>query len=154
MISPELLRRFPFFAHLTEEQLASLAMIGEEVEYPAGQIIVEECEVTDALYLLTEGTADIYFTIQDDKTNTVRHFVVGEITTGDPFGISALIEPYEHSSSVRAQTACKAIKLDAVQLRELVDQDPTLAKVLLKQIVKAALDRLNNTRVQLAAAWA
>lgn len=154
MISPELLRRFPFFANLTEQQLASLAMIGEEVEFPAGQLVVEECQETDALYLLTEGTADIFFTIHDDKTNTTRHFTVGEITAGDPFGISALLEPYEHSSSVKAQTDCRAIKLDAVQLRELVEQDPALAKVLLKQIVKAALDRLNNTRIQLAAAWA
>ncbi len=154
MISPELLRRFPFFAHLSEGQLSSLAMIAEEVEFPAGKTIVEECQETDALYLITEGTADIFFTIQDDKTNTIRHFTVGEITTGEPFGISALIEPYQHSSSVKAQTNCKTIKLDAVQLRELVDQDSTLAKVLLKQIVKAALDRLNNTRIQLAAAWA
>ncbi|GAB4473435.1 MAG: hypothetical protein Kow0088_08750 [Anaerolineales bacterium] len=129
-------------------------MIGEEVEFPANQIIAEECAETDGLYLLTEGTADIFFTIQDDKTNTIRHFVVGEITTGDPFGISALIEPYQHSSSVKAQTVCKAIKLEAAQLRELVDKDSTLATVLLKQIVKAALDRLNNTRIQLAAAWA
>ncbi len=154
MISPELLRRFPFFANLSESQLSSLAMIAEEVEFTAGTTIVEECQETDALYLITEGTADIFFTIQDDKTNTIRHFTVGEITIGDPFGISALIEPYQHSSSVKAQTNCKAIKLDAVQLRELVEQDLTLATVLLKQIVKAALDRLNNTRIQLAAAWA
>ncbi len=37
MISPELLRRYPFFGTLSEEQLRQIAMIAEEQTYEAGQ---------------------------------------------------------------------------------------------------------------------
>ena len=35
MISPELLRRYPFFAELTHEQLVALAMTADEFEFAA-----------------------------------------------------------------------------------------------------------------------
>ncbi|MGB9672604.1 MAG: Crp/Fnr family transcriptional regulator [Anaerolineales bacterium] len=154
MISPETLRRFPFFASLDDDQIKQLAMIGEEVEFAKDQLAAEEGQPADALFVLTEGSADLYFTIQDDKTNTKKQFLVGEITTGDPFGITALLEPYKHLSSVRCTSPSKAICLKGPQLRELTEKDPLLAKNLLKHIALAALERLDHTRVQLAAAWA
>lgn len=154
MISPELLKRYPFFASLSEDQLKSLAMIGEELEFEKEKTIVKEGSPADALYLIIEGSADLFFDINDEKTNTHRQFLVGEITTGDPFGITALLEPYTHISSVRTATPCKVVKLPANPLRELVENDPQFAMVLIKNIALAALERLNNTRIQLAAAWA
>ncbi|MGB9668908.1 MAG: Crp/Fnr family transcriptional regulator [Anaerolineales bacterium] len=154
MISPETLKRFPFFASLNDEQLKQIAMIGDEVEFNKEQLVAVEGQPADALYVLTEGSADLYFTIQDDKTNTKREFLVGEITAGDPFGITALLEPYKHLSSVRCTSACKAICINAPKLRELAENDPTLATIMLKHIALAALERLDHTRVQLAAAWA
>ncbi len=154
MISPELLRRFPFYSSLSDDQLKSLAMIGEEVEFEKDQTIVHEGHLADALYLMTEGSADVFFTINDEKTNTKRQFIVGEITVGDPFGITAVIEPFQHLSSVRTSSKCKALKIPALQLRELTANDPQFSMVIMKNIAKAALERLNNTRIQLAAAWA
>lgn len=154
MISPELLRRYPFFSSLSDDQLKSLAMIGEEVEFNKDLTIVHEGENADALYLLIDGNADLFFTIKDEKTNSQKQFLVGEITVGDPFGITAVIEPYLHLSSVRTSTQCKAIKIPALQLRELTANDPQFSMVIMKNIAKAALERLNNTRIQLAAAWA
>ena len=154
MISPETLKRFPFFASLNEEQIKQLAMIGEEVEFNKDQLVVEECQPANTLYVLMEGSADLYFTVQDDKTNTRKQFFVGEITSGDPFGITVLLEPYQHFSTVRCTSPCKAIALDGIKLREMADDDPVLAKNILKHIALAAMERLNNTRIQLAAAWA
>lgn len=153
MISPEALKRYPFFATLNEEQLKQIAMIGEEVEFNKDQLAAREGQPADALYVLTEGSADLYFTIQDEKTNTKREFLVGEITAGDPFGITALLEPYKHLSSVRCTTACKAICINGPKLRDLAANDPLLATIMLKHIALAALERLDHTRVQLAAAW-
>jgi len=42
MVSPELIRRYPFFGGLTESQLAGIAMIAEEVSFPKGAVIFEE----------------------------------------------------------------------------------------------------------------
>ena len=42
MISPEQLRRYPFFGGLMAEELASIAMIAEEVSYPDGAAIFRD----------------------------------------------------------------------------------------------------------------
>ena len=44
MVSPELLRRFPFFAGLSEEQINQIAMISEEERYEADEYLFQEGE--------------------------------------------------------------------------------------------------------------
>ncbi|MBC7337778.1 MAG: cyclic nucleotide-binding domain-containing protein, partial [Clostridia bacterium] len=36
MVSPEMLRRYPYFAKISEESLKEIAMMAEERSYPAG----------------------------------------------------------------------------------------------------------------------
>ena len=42
MISIELLRRYPFFSMLTDDQLKAIAMIAEEKTYPKETLLVKE----------------------------------------------------------------------------------------------------------------
>jgi hypothetical protein len=42
MISPELLRRYPFFGLLTEAQLKAIAMIAQETNFTDGTQIFKE----------------------------------------------------------------------------------------------------------------
>jgi CRP-like cAMP-binding protein len=155
MISPELLRRYPFFAFLDEAQLRAVAMLSEEIEVEDGAPVIEYGKPADALCLLVEGSLDLYYVVADREDPELnKEFFLSEFSAGDVLGISALIEPYVYSASVRASTASRLVKMDGIGLRALCEVDARMAVGLMKSIAKAAMERLNDTRVQLAAARA
>ncbi len=61
MISIELLRRYPFFALLTDDQLKAIAMIAEEKTYPKDTLLVKENTHATKLILLLEGDVDLIY---------------------------------------------------------------------------------------------
>jgi CRP-like cAMP-binding protein len=155
MISPELLRRFPFFAGFNDNQLKSLAMIAEENNVLAHATIFEEGKKAENFFILISGSVDL--SIKSEEVNTpgsMREFAVGEINPGEVFGINALLEPYKHGFTERAAQDCKLIEFDGLALRTLMEEDKDLAYQLMLQISRTLIDRLYSTRIQLAAAWA
>jgi CRP/FNR family transcriptional regulator, cyclic AMP receptor protein len=155
MVSPELLRRYPFFAFLDETQLRAVAMLSEEIEVEDGALVFDTDKPADALCLLTEGSLELYYAVVDHEDPDLRkEFFLSEFSPGDIFGISALIEPYMYTASVRASTASRVVKIDGVGLRALCEVDLKLAAGFVKATAKTAMERLNVTRVQLAAARA
>ena len=61
MISPELLKRYPLFGSLSDEHLKSLASIAEEQSWEAGETIFEIGLPAENLYLLMEGSVDLFY---------------------------------------------------------------------------------------------
>jgi len=152
MLSPELLRRYPFFGQLTEAQLKDIAMIAEEINLAKGAEIYQEGSKADRLYLLMQGSVDLYFTAEaeGDKDFT-KEFLVGEINPGDIFGVSALIDPYKHTATAKADQNIQIISIDAVAFRSLLGQDIKISSVIMHQVAKECAERLRLTRIQLAA---
>ena len=155
MISPELLRRYPFFAFLDETQLRAVAMLSEEIEVENGALVFDSGKPAEALCLLTEGSLDLYYVVADrEDPELKKEFFLSEFSPGDVFGISALIEPYLYTASVCASAPSRVVKMDGTGLRALCEVDPRMAAGFMKATAKTAMERLNDTRVQLAAARA
>ena len=155
MISPELLKKYAFFGFLSEAQLRDVAMISEEEFFDAGTNILEADAPVNALYLLMSGHLDLYSVSQDKHDAKLRkEFLVGEVSPGEPFGISALTDPYTSIALVRADTACTVITVNAAGVRSLCEKDHALGYALTRQIARYALERLAYTQAQLAAARA
>jgi CRP/FNR family transcriptional regulator, cyclic AMP receptor protein len=152
MISPEVLRRYPFFAFLDETQLRAVAMLSEEIEVEDDALVFDSGRPAEALCLLTEGSLDMYYVVVDrEDPELKKEFFLSEFSAGDVFGISALIEPYLYTGSARASAASRVVKMDGAGLRALCEVDPRMAAGLMKAVAKTAMERLNDTRVQLAA---
>ncbi len=152
MISPEILRRYPFFSFLTDAQRKALAMIAEEAACEAGAVIFEEGDPASDLYLLLDGSVDLYFTPHVTSGHqSPGEILIGEINPGEPFGISALIEPHILNATARAAKPGKILKINGPALRALCEVDCALGYALMRQVAKAALERLHFTRIQLAA---
>ena len=155
MISPELLRRYPFFGLLTEAQLKAIAMIAEETSFEGKTIIFKEDKRADRMFLLIQGSVVLYYTVDTEGLlDFNKEFLVGEINPGDVFGISALLEPFKYSASAKADQNIRVISIDAVALRSLLEEDPKMSCVIMHQVAKEYADRLHLTRIQLAAARA
>jgi CRP-like cAMP-binding protein len=150
MISPELLRRYPFFTSLNDDQLKAIAMISEERIYPKGSVLIKENTPAAKLVLLLEGDVDLIFS--GGGEGAVVNALVGSIAPGEVYGVSALIEPFTFISSAKATVQVKVVEVDGAALRALMDLDARLAFALMRNIAMAVLERLKYTQVELAAA--
>jgi CRP/FNR family transcriptional regulator len=147
MISPELLRRYPFFGYFNEPQLVNLAMLAEEFQLEDGQVVFEQGHKADSLYFLLSGGIDLYYSIPDSK-----QIPVCEINVGEPFGISTLIEPHILTSTARSSGSSRVIRFSNGGLKRIIAEDPGIELLLLRQVATTAIERLYATRTQLAAA--
>jgi CRP-like cAMP-binding protein len=155
MISIELLRRYPFFGRLGYEQLKALAMIADEIKLEDGQVVIEEGKPADALYFLVEGSVVLYHPVGSPRTEGgTLEVPVCEINPGEPFSISALIEPHVLTSTARSSGVSRVIHLAVEDLKTAFAQDARLECMMIRCVAEAAMGRLNSTRVQLAAAYA
>jgi CRP-like cAMP-binding protein len=152
MVSPELLRRYPFFALLNDEQLKAIALIAEEKSYPKGTLLVKENTTATRLALLLEGDIDLIFS--GGGEGAIVNALVGSIAPGDAYGVSSLIEPYKYTATARATMPVKVIEIDGTALRALVEVDRNLGYVMMRNVAIAVLERLRYTQVELAAARA
>jgi CRP-like cAMP-binding protein len=155
MISPELLRRFPFFSFMNDKQLKAVAMIAEEKTYNNAEDVVANNTPASKLFFLIEGTASYYYIVTSEHDPYYKQeYFISDFNPGEIFGISALIEPYVFTASVRAEKTCRLIEIDASALRALCEVDMQLSCGLMRAVAKAAMERLQHTRVQLIAAKA
>ncbi len=154
MVSPELLRRFPFFGSFDDDQLIKIAMISEEVTLPEGTVLFEECGQANALYLLFNGAVDLTYKSKEEfRAEPEKVFPAGGINPEEVFGISSLIEPFEYNATASVSVDSRVIVMNAPKLRELMNEYPALGTSILRQIAKTIMERLTYTRIQLAAAW-
>ena len=153
MISPELLRRYPFFGFMDETQLANVAMLADEIAAEKGETLFEVEQPADTLYLLLEGNIDLHYIVIDREDPRIRKdFFVSEINPGEILGLSAFIEPYQYTLTAIVTNGSRLVKFNAAGLRELQDSDPKLGCGIMRQVAKALMSRLNDTRIQLVAA--
>ncbi len=149
MISPELLHHYPFFSSLKPAQLSRLAAVAREENYEGGSVIYREKDHTDSLYILVKGWVDLLFMIEADNPEP-KELLFGEVSPGEVFGLSALLEPNFHTSTARAARSSQVIKIKSGELERLCQEDDKLAYNLMRKIAKTTAARLNHTRLQLA----
>ncbi|GIX01283.1 MAG: hypothetical protein KatS3mg112_0220 [Thermogutta sp.] len=147
MVSPEMLRRYPYFAKISEESLKEIAMMAEERSYPAGLQLFNEGDPADYLNIIVEGEVQIQYQLGNGEKRTVDTLVAGDILVW-----SALIEPYKTTAIGTTSKPTKVIAIKAKPLRELCDRDPMVGYQLTREIAKLLAHRLESARVQLAAA--
>ena len=153
MISPELLRRFPFFNFMDDAQLKAVAMIADELTYEKDEPIVDAGKPADHFYFLIDGSVAYYYHVTSEHDPYYnKDYFISDINPGEIFGISALIEPYIFTATMRTDKASRIIQINASALRALCEVDLRLSCGLHRAVAKAAMERLQHTRVQLVAA--
>ncbi len=145
MISPESLRRYPYFADLSDEHLKTLAMNASEEAVPAGTQMFGEGDPAEYFNVIVKGEVDIQYHHGDEHRPPVD-----TLTAGDPLCWSALVDPFKTSAFGTATKDTQLIRIKAETMRELCDKDPMLGFRLMKRIARLLGDRLQNARVQLA----
>ena len=124
----EALRRVPLFADLGDDELRLVAAAVNDVEVPAGQLLVQPGTAGSGMFFIAGGTAVV----------ETRHDEI-ELGPGQFFGELALIsEDSTRTARVRAKTDLRCLALDRASFRTLVSEHPEVAASLLE----VALGRL------------
>jgi CRP/FNR family cyclic AMP-dependent transcriptional regulator len=159
MISPELIRRYPFFAGLNHDYVGTLAKLADEVSVEAGHSFFREGDEVKKLYLVVEGAVAIVIQVPDREAEqplagqltgklTTKGITVSTVGTGGLFAWSALIPPYEATASAQALTPCRAIALDCEELRSLFEEDRNLAYLMTLKAAQIVRRRLRDIRIE------
>jgi len=124
----EALRRVPIFAELGDDNLQCVADAVNEVEVPAGQLLVQPGAPGSGMFFIADGTA-----VVETKRDEV------ELGPGQFFGELALMsDDATRTARVQAKTDLRCLALDRASFRTLVAEHPEVAASLLE----VALGRL------------
>jgi hypothetical protein len=145
MISPEMLRRYPYFVSVGEESLKRIAMMADEVNVDAGTRMFNEGEPANQLYVIVQGEVNVQYQLGNDELRTVDTLVGGDILVW-----SAIIAPYKTTAIGTATKPTQLIQIDAVKLRALCEEDPRVGYQLVIEVAKLLAHRLEGARAQLA----
>ena len=140
MPNPTLLDRHPLLQNLAPDRLARIAKAGEIESYNAGEDIVREGSLGDALFLILSGEVAVHRGPQTFAT----------LSGGEFFGEMSLVEPAPRSATVTSMSATFLFRLPHDALRAMLADDPEAANVLLVQIVKTLSERLRRANKMLS----
>jgi CRP/FNR family transcriptional regulator, cyclic AMP receptor protein len=145
MISPEVLRRYTYFAGITDEGLKQIAMIADEQAIPANTRIFNEGDSANHMLIITQGEINIEFQLGSGELR-----IVDTMVAGDLLGWSALVEPYKMTANGTTTKSTELIRFDGIKLRQLCEKDTAVGYHLVMQIAKLLAHRLEGASVQLA----
>ena len=145
MISPEVLRRYPYFARINDESLKHLALIAEEKAIPANTVMFREGDTATHLSVILKGEVNIQYMLGNGELRTVDTLVEGDLLMW-----SALVEPYKATALGTSTKETHLVRIDAAKLRGLCEKDPLLGYRLMTQVAKLLAHRLEGARIQLA----
>ena len=145
MISAETLRRYPYFANVSEERLHDVAKIADEQRHASGTVLFRENDNADYLYIIVDGEVDIQYMLGSGESRTIDTLVSGELIMW-----SALVEPFRSTAIGIARKVTTLVTIDAEKLRALCEMDHDLGYCMLLSLTKLLANRLEGARVQLA----
>jgi len=112
------------FRHCTPKELTRLASITDEAVLETGQVLCRQGEVATAAYVIDDGEASV-------KVGT---HVVGTVGAGESVGEMGLLDFRPRSASVIARSPMKVYVIDARRFESALEEAPTLARSLLREL--------------------
>src|SRR6218665_410023 len=99
------------FDMLSSAELLYLSELAEQRRYSAGELVFEEGELGDSLYVIVRGEVEV---VRRDDSGRPRPLTV--LTAPELFGEMSLIDKEYRSATVRARTAAELLRLTAQHL--------------------------------------
>ena len=118
------LRNINIFEGLSASELAAVASVTEEVEYPAGEVVIREGEPGETMYLILKGGVSV---IKGEGKEDGQEIELARIGAGDYFGEMALFEDAVRSATIRTAEDSRFLVLHKQEFTEIVREYPQIA---------------------------
>ena len=140
-LDDQIIMRVPLFAGLNEEQYKALGDRTGSTALRRGEILFEEGDPGDRLYIITEGKIKLGHTSSDGRESLLAILGPGEI-----IGELTLFDPGPRSTTATAVSPVSMLSLEHSALMDILDVNPDLAK----HMLRALAQRLRRTNESLS----
>ncbi len=165
MISPEVLRRFPFFSKLSLEQIQTLSKLAKEETVDVDHFFFREEEIAEYFYLLLEGAVAIVYELPERefdqkisdqfmRTLQTKDVVVSTVGPGDIFGWHGIVPPFEARAGAKAVTPCRVVAFDSKLLMDEFEKDCGFGYIMTQKAAQIISERLRDLRIETLASVA
>jgi LmbE family N-acetylglucosaminyl deacetylase len=124
----ERLRKLPFFANLSDEQLVAVARIVSERHATAGTYLCRQGDPGEELFIVTKGEVEI---VKGTETGNVLR-KAGE---GQVIGEFAILVDIPRAADLRASTDVQLLVISRAHFRALMHQYVEIAESMIRQLV-------------------
>jgi len=132
------------FKNLSDAQFEQLEPMLEYVLLRPNQIVFEQSQFADYLYILLTGEVLVRYKPYDGPSITVARIVRGGV-----FGWSAALGRLAYTSSAVVSVAGEAYRIQGQKLRQLCEHNPETGVVLLERLANVIAERLHNAHTQI-----
>lgn len=129
----EVLSDVPFFEGFDDDDLRRVVELSDEVQLPAGSVVVDQGDPGTDCYVIVDGTASVY----------VRGDHVASSGPGSMVGEMALVDHRPRTATVVADTDLDMLRFDSTAFRKLLDEMPKASERIMT-VLRARLDRLGT----------
>jgi len=126
-INTSQLQQVPLFSGLSESELDEIIAITTKRSYPKNNVIINEGDDTDSLYLIISGKVKVVLSDEDGKEITISILEPNEY-----FGELALIDNEPRSARVVTTEQCQFCMISQTDFNRVLDNNPSLVRNLLK----------------------
>ena len=113
----DLLHTIPLFARFDRKHLERLGMLTEQVDVPAGKVLIRQGEVGDDLMIIVSGAVSV----ERDGTE------VNSLGVGEFFGEIAVIDRGPRTATVTSETPCRLLVVNHRDFHALMEEFPEVA---------------------------
>ncbi len=122
----EALKAVPLFASFRKRDLAEVGRIADELDVPAGKVLIRENEIGRQFFVLLEGEAEVRR--RGRKVNTLK--------SGDFFGEIALLANRETTATVTTTTPTRLLVVTRPNFNSLVRSAPEVQWSVIQALVE------------------
>ncbi len=149
------IEKIALFKGLSEEQIHKILSSARETTFPAGEIIIEEGEKGNSLFILKKGVVEILKSITLKVGDSIirdkgRRLARLSAEEGVFFGEMAFMGEEERSATVRAVTDCTLLVIEKEQFEELAGEDCSLGYHVVRNIAEILSHRLKQANEDIA----
>lgn len=139
----EILSQVPLFRELSQQGLRFVRELMHIREYQAGEVVFEEGEPGQGMYVILEGEVRVVLRDREGEVEIVR------LKSGDFFGEFSLIDEAPRSATVIATKPTRLGGFFRPDLKELLERNPRQGVKVLWNLAEVLTDRLRHSNEEI-----
>jgi CRP/FNR family transcriptional regulator, cyclic AMP receptor protein len=117
-MNPKLVRQIPLFAGIGRRHHTAVAGAADEVDVPAGKVLVRENEYAGELFVVVDGLAQVHS----------GESAIATVAAGDVFGELGVLAGPTRSATVIAETPMRLLVVGGRELSALMHRFPEVGE--------------------------
>ena len=140
----KIIRATHLFEFVSDDIVAGMSKAAKEMKFSRGELIFDEEQEAEYLYILLEGKINMGVSLTS-KPTTVTVSVVN--SPNMIFGWSSIVTPYRFTAFALCDEDTKVLAIPGETVLDLLETDPPTAYTVMKRLTELISSRLRDSRM-------